>query len=88
MVKCPECGKNNKNDNLFCGNCGSKLPEPKICPSCEYESFDDQYCTRCGERLISKESLLIKELKEKIELAGLENDYALVNHYCDELIEL
>ena len=66
MVKCPECGKNNNDNDLFCGNCGSKMPEPKICPYCEYESFDNTYCTKCGEKLISNESFHIKKLKEKI----------------------
>ena len=88
MVKCPECGKNNNDNDLFCGNCGSKMPEPKICPYCEYESFDNTYCTKCGEKLISNESFHIKKLKDKIELAEGEYNFRLVDYYCDKLIEL
>lgn len=55
MVECPNCETLNDEENQFCGECGTKLPEPKICPSCNYQSYENKYCTKCGTKLVSKE---------------------------------
>ena len=55
MIKCPNCGSNWNTSEKFCGKCGTKLPEPKICPNCNYQSYKNEYCTKCGTKLISKE---------------------------------
>lgn len=55
MIECPNCNSLNDEENQFCGKCGTKLPEPKICPSCRFQSYENEYCTKCGTKLISKE---------------------------------
>ena len=53
MIQCPNCGNYNYEENNFCGKCGAKLPNPKICPNCQLQSFENDYCVNCGFKLIS-----------------------------------
>lgn len=55
MIKCPNCGKRNRNDNKFCGECGTDLSEAKmICPNCEKIHFEgENFCTNCGSELFT-----------------------------------
>jgi len=53
MIKCPNCGSLNYEENNFCGKCGAQLPDPKICPNCQLQSFENDYCINCGHKLIS-----------------------------------
>lgn len=64
MVKCQKCGANNNKYDKFCGRCGAKLPEIKICPNCQYESYFDMYCTKCGTELVFKKDGNIEKLAE------------------------
>lgn len=54
MIKCPNCGSSQNTSEKFCGKWGTKLPEPKICPNCNYQSYENEYCTQCGSKLIPK----------------------------------
>ena len=53
MIKCPNCGSLNHEENNFCGKCGAKLPDSKICPNCQLQSYENDYCINCGHKLIS-----------------------------------
>ena len=49
-MKCPNCGEENQEGMKFCGNCGTKLPEPmNHCPSCNKDwSITMKFCGECG----------------------------------------
>ncbi len=83
MVNCPRCGNENSNKNKFCGNCGSKLPEPKICPECGYTSFEEKFCVECGEQLLSKN--ICKKIKSRMKEA---RNLISVQYKIDEGIEI
>ena len=51
---CPNCDKYFNEDYSFCPYCGTKKPDPLLCPKCKYESYDYTYCPHCGEKLINK----------------------------------
>jgi|GEM_PF-1198805 len=55
---CPKCGNENKEDALFCNECGAslKLKEQRYCPHCNNEnSSNAKFCDKCGFSLeISK----------------------------------
>ena len=57
MIRCPNCGNLNYEENNFCGKCGARLPSPKVCPECGYKSFIDNFCTYCGTKLISQSDI-------------------------------
>lgn len=56
MLKCPNCGKLNSNENKFCGECGSKLETiADYCPNCDKTYFTgEKFCTQCGTKLTTK----------------------------------
>ena len=83
MVNCPKCGNENPNENKFCGNCGSKLPEPKICPECGYTSFEEKFCVECGEQLLPKN--ICKKIKSRMKEA---RNLISVQYKIDEGIEI
>ena len=49
MIICPNC-KTEQEAMKFCGNCGSRLPDPKKkCPQCNTEWPNEQkFCGECG----------------------------------------
>ena len=79
MIKCPNCGKRNPNDNKFCGECGTDLSEAEMqCPKCEKIHKDgEKFCTNCGTKLVTKieyiimkdgeRDLFFKELSESLD---------------------
>jgi len=56
MLKCPNCGKLNDNNNKFCGECGFKLETRNdYCPNCDRTYSDgEKFCTECGTKLTTK----------------------------------
>ncbi len=48
---CPECGQAGNTGN-FCGNCGTKAPEPGpwTCPECGQTGNTGKYCGNCGTK--------------------------------------
>ena len=58
---CATCGETLVQGALFCGNCGTKIPEPEpvpepvtelVCPSCgQSVPADAAFCSGCGTRL-------------------------------------
>ena len=55
---CSECGTENKEDALFCANCGAKLEKPdpaghgRKCPECGFDNpAEGRFCARCGAEL-------------------------------------
>lgn len=67
MINCPNCNSQNNENNQFCGKCGAKLPDLKYCIKDHYQSYDDDFCIICGEKLLSKEEYA----KIESELIGL-----------------
>lgn len=80
-IKCHNCGRINKEENLYCSKCGTKLQEE--CPLCkEFHTFDTMFCSKMGrnikeyraemaERKKKKEKELADEKKSVIgEIAG------------------
>jgi predicted amidophosphoribosyltransferase len=52
MKKCPFCGAELNDDNLFCTECGKELPKGIECPHCGASVNEgDIFCTECGKRL-------------------------------------
>ena len=51
--KCPNCGKNDSIDAMFCSYCGAEMNEIKIkCPSCQrLVSKSSKFCNFCGKKL-------------------------------------
>jgi len=55
---CNECSTENKDDALYCANCGEKLEAPetaehgKKCPECGFDNpAEGKFCARCGNEL-------------------------------------
>ena len=68
MIECPNCGRLNSNDNKFCGECGTKLPEPiNYCPKCERKYDGEKFCTQCGTKLVNETEYLqeVERLKQE-----------------------
>ena len=58
VVVCPGCGRETKGASQFCVYCGSRLPDPRIDQSREYEmpggdlnAQTQEYCLNCGAPL-------------------------------------
>lgn len=50
VVVCPKCGRENKADDSFCGNCGTRLRP--VCPECQAEVVPgNRFCGSCGKEL-------------------------------------
>lgn len=67
MIKCPNCGKRNPNDNKFCGECGTNLSEAEMqCPNCEKIHKDgEKFCTNCGTKLVTPTEYIILKNEER-----------------------
>ena len=51
-MKCPKCGHDNREDSLFCEQCGQKLDEKMTCPNCGAEVNEGAaFCASCGQKL-------------------------------------
>ena len=72
--QCPECGRTNSRDRVFCGGCGAPLQEP--CLACEHvNSAWDRYCGNCGTDLAARRQARIEELEAtRQEIGSLRND--------------
>ena len=53
---CPNCKKHFNEGFNFCPWCGSKKLDIKICPNCEYKTYDEEFmfCPECGKKLIDE----------------------------------
>lgn len=52
MKKCTFCGAELNDDNIFCTECGKKLPKGIECPHCGASVNEgDVFCTECGKRI-------------------------------------
>ena len=48
-MECKACGTVNKDDAIFCKQCGVRLDGKKICKSCGAENdLDAKFCNKCG----------------------------------------
>ena len=61
--ECPECGKENEVNAIFCVFCGHSRPEPRICYQCG-EFLDDhmEFCPKCGTKYDAEK---VAEMREK-----------------------
>jgi len=57
-MTCNECGTENRDDALFCANCGAKLEKSELvghgrkCPECGFDNpHEGRFCARCGAEL-------------------------------------
>ena len=52
MKKCPFCGAELNDDNLFCTECGKELSKGIVCQHCGASVNEgDAFCTECGKRV-------------------------------------
>lgn len=56
MVKCQECGTENKDESKYCQECGCELKDKStyeaICTKCGMENLENaKHCTNCGASL-------------------------------------
>lgn len=50
--ECEKCGNKCKSDDLYCEQCGTKLPQLIICPECQCNNDKENvYCINCGCKL-------------------------------------
>lgn len=85
MVECPNCGHINSNRNKFCGECGTKLPNPlNYCPNCDIRlNHGEKFCTECGTKLVDEIKYKKALEKKNVEIKGTGS---LIIRYLDELI--
>ena len=49
---CPKCGKPVADDEIFCGNCGAKIPENEPSAEAKEEAADTRvFCKNCGTEI-------------------------------------
>ncbi|WP_296854694.1 tetratricopeptide repeat protein [uncultured Methanobrevibacter sp.] len=65
-MKCPNCNRRYLNSYKFCPHCGTKRPEPKICPICEHEYFVRKACPKCRVKLVEKEEYIQKKSEKSV----------------------
>ena len=75
MKKCPFCGAELNDDNLFCSECGKSIPQGSVCPHCGASLNEgDVFCQSCGKRV---DEILSTEMSETMQKKC---------HYCGTLI--
>lgn len=53
VYNCPSCNAAVGDDNKFCANCGSDLPNAKRCPSCaKHFPSSVNFCPLCGKKTL------------------------------------
>lgn len=73
-MNCLKCSHENKDDALFCDECGSslKIQDPRYCTHCNTKnSIDAKFCDKCG---LSLEISNSKETTKKLEKRGEQNE--------------
>lgn len=61
-MKCVSCGAEVADDELFCGECGTKIVRVQICPSCNAEiPLGKKFCTKCGTKLEAQKEVVNEE---------------------------
>ncbi len=52
LIRCPQCGADNKEGHNFCEFCGEKLVTPKFCTECGQKNVENaKFCENCGTPL-------------------------------------
>jgi len=52
MKECPFCGATQADDNVFCTECGKRIPQVNKCPHCGASVNEgDVFCTNCGKKI-------------------------------------
>lgn len=72
-MKCIRCGNEVKTGQKFCGKCGTKIEEGKICPSCGNKlSGKEKFCAECGHPFMQdkKDELKIGKKGQNISETG------------------
>ena len=81
MKKCPFCGAELNDDNLFCTECGKEFPKGVLCPHCGTSVNEgDVFCTKCGKSITGNESEDMKE-SQSIEVDSYYEDDSLLKKY-------
>jgi class 3 adenylate cyclase len=53
-MKCPKCQFENRDEAIFCRNCGAPLAIESLCPNCSASNPpDSKFCEKCGQSLLS-----------------------------------
>ena len=51
-MQCPECQFENREEAIFCRNCGASLQNDIACPDCKASNPpDSRFCEKCGQIL-------------------------------------
>ena len=95
--KCQNCGYSNKEDAIFCENCGSKLSEQVAdeginkCQNCGYSNEEGAtFCENCGTKLTEPISSaetdddMDSEEKQDEQTEELEESEILTNETIDD----
>lgn len=69
---CNNCGKENKEENVFCAYCGEKIKKDSneelnnflLCPVCKAQTNGEKFCHKCGAQL---ENLFCTNCGKKLE---------------------
>lgn len=65
MKKCPYCGAQNRDDSLFCTECGSPVSQGRVCTNCGTRLNDeDLFCQNCGQK-VNQDLVLDNEIAVK-----------------------
>jgi hypothetical protein len=68
MINCPHCGASNREESIFCGNCGEPLGAASkgMCPMCGTDNPPEStVCRQCGARLVP---LTVPPSEEELEI--------------------
>lgn len=62
-MKCLNCGKENREEDIYCSECGKKLPKVnKLCSNCNtLNNLESLYCKECGNSLDNEKNILLVE---------------------------
>lgn len=85
MYICRNCGNVIEKESRFCGRCGNEFPS-KICPKCNYQSYFNDYCINCGEKLEFLE-LYLHNLDCSATQLGFDNKYDEALNIYEKLLQ-